>query len=93
MQDYKYSVCSVSNVCVSFSDGKAINIREIQLKLAFTANGRSDHVTMISPHLLFTVFCFSVKVTSFVLAINTRISLHYSRLLISYFEEYKPMDC
>ena len=53
-----------------------------------TANGRSDHVTMISPRLPFTVCHYLVKVSRFVFAINTKIILHYSRnMLIIYFEE------
>ena len=44
----------------------------------FTANGRSDHVTMFSPCLLLTVCHFQVKVSSFALVINTRTILHYS---------------
>ena len=39
-----------------------------RLRLAFLANG--DHVTIISLHLPFTVCHLSVKVSSFVLAIN-----------------------
>ena len=55
------------------------NIRE--------GSGRSDHVTMISPDLQFTVCRFLVKVSSFVLAINIKIILHHSCILIIYFEE------
>ena len=44
-------------------------------------------MTMISPYSPFNVCRFSVKVNSFVLAINMSIVSHYSRTLIIYFEE------
>ena len=56
-------------------------------RLRQMANGRSDHVIMISPRLPFTVFRFSVKVNSFVLAISMRIILHHSRIRVLHFEE------
>ena len=57
-----------------------------RFSIAFTANGRSDHVTMFTPCLPLTVCRFYMKVDSFALAINTRIILHNSCILI-YFEE------
>ena len=54
---------------------------------AFTGNGKSDHVTMISSHLPLTLCRFLVKVSRFVFAINTRIILHYFLMLTIYFEE------
>ena len=64
-------------------------IREIILasRLRQTANGRSVHVTMFSPRLPLSVYCFLVMVSSFMFAISTRIILHYSHILIVYFEE------
>ena len=44
------------------------------LRLAFKANGRSDYVTLISPHMPFTFRRFLEKVTRFVLAINSSIT-------------------
>ena len=65
----------------------AIIERLERLRLAFTANGRSDHVIVISPRLPLTIYRFLVKVSSFVLAINIRIIFHHSRIRIIYFEE------
>ena len=56
-------------------------------RLRQTADGRRDHVTIISPHFPFTVCRFSVMAGSFVLAINMRIILHPSPVRIIYFEE------
>ena len=58
-----------------------------RFSIAFTANGRSDHVTMFSPRLLLTVYCFLVMVSSFMFARSTRIILYYSRILVIYFVE------
>ena len=46
----------------------------------FLSNGRNDHVTMFILHLPLAVFSFSVKLSSFALASNARIILHYSHL-------------
>ena len=42
---------------------------------------------MISPHLPFPVCRYQLKLSGFVFAVNTRTILHYSRMLIIYFEE------
>ena len=39
-------------------------------------------MTMFSPCLPLTVYCFLVMVSSFMFAISTRVILHYSRILI-----------
>ena len=68
---------------------KQNNIRQIKTRsrLRQTANGRSDHVIMISPRLPFTVCRFQEMVSSFVLAIHVRIILDHCRERIIYFEE------
>ena len=48
--------------------------------VAFTANGRNDHVTMVILHRPLAVLSFSVKLSCFALASKDRISLHHSHL-------------
>ena len=48
--------------------------------MTFTASVRYDHVSMFILYLPLAVFSFSVKSSSFALASNVRISLHYSHL-------------
>ena len=48
-----------------------------RFSIAFTANGRNDHVTMFIPHLWLAVFIFKAKLSSFALAPKARIVLHY----------------
>ena len=55
--------------------GRTSLLGEGLIRLAFTAYGRSDHVTMISPPLRFTVCNFSLKVNSIVLAITVFVHL------------------
>ena len=49
-----------------------------RFRITFTTNGRNDHVTMFNLYLPLAVFSFSVKLSSFTLAANVRIILHYS---------------
>ena len=50
-----------------------------------TANGRDDHVTTFILHLPLTVFSFSVKLSSFVLA--SKVSLFCSILIADSFSQ------
>ena len=54
--------------------------------VAFTANGRNDHVTMFTLHLPLAVFSFSEKLSSFAFASKGRIILHYSYLCTHFFK-------
>ena len=60
-----------------------------RFSIAFTANGRSDHVTMFSPRLPLNVCRFQMKVSSFALFINTRIIFLYFCIFNIYFEKTK----
>ena len=50
-------------------------------------NVRYDHVTMFILYLPHAVFSYSVKSSSFALALNARISLHYTHLFTLYFKK------
>ena len=54
-------------------------------RITFTVNGNNDHVTMLTLYKQLPVFSFSVKLSSFALAIKIRIILHYSPICVLIF--------
>ena len=55
-----------------------------RFRITFTANGKNDHVTLLTLSLALAVFSFIVKLSCLGLASKVRIILHYSHLCTNF---------